>query len=191
MYIIHSEKTKQLIGYKKAFQRNIIMFAYKAFLFQTQKSNSVFIAENFFGELPKTSEIKELTSDYCIFITLENKSQGLGLQTIRFKVDACYLEGEPDDDRGNDFSPSEVTLAMRHDNKIVILEGRHRAIHAFQGGVVLPGLGGVSGKPNILEYTFDPDEASYGFFTKIIPIDEFRNYLNPYTYDTASSLKKA
>ena len=147
-----------------------------------QKSNEIIKAETIFGELPQESEIKELTSDYCIFITSENKSQGLGFQTIRFNVQTCYLEGEPDDDRGSDFAPSETTLVMCHENKIVILEGRHRAIHAFQGGLVLPGLGGVLGKPNILEYTFDPDEPSEGFFKKMMPIDEFRNYTNPYEY---------
>lgn len=154
----------------------------QATLFQGIRSVEIFKTEAIFGELPQGSEIKEFTSDYCIFITGENKSQGLGFQTIRFNVKACYLEGEPDDDRGNDFPPSETTLVMRHGNNIVILEGRHRAIHAFQGGLVLPGLGGVLGKPNILEYTFDPDEPSEGLFTDIMAINEFRNYTNPYKY---------
>ncbi|MBI2785747.1 MAG: hypothetical protein HYX60_05345 [Legionella longbeachae] len=78
--------------------------------------------------------------------------------------------------------PSETTLVMRHNEKIVVLEGKHRAIQAFQGGIVMPGLGGVQGKPDILEYLFDPNEASNDLFTKLIPIDEFRHYTNPYTY---------
>lgn len=159
------------------------MLTCKSLLFQPQQmSVEIFKIETIFGELPQGCEIKEFTSNYCIFITGENKSQGLGFQTIRFNVKACYLESEPDDDRENDFAPSETTLVMRHENNIVILEGRHRAIHAFQGGLVLPGLGGVLGKPNILEYTFDPDEPSKDLFTNIMPIEVFENYTNPYKY---------
>ncbi|WP_419421230.1 hypothetical protein ACNVED_15280 (plasmid) [Legionella sp. D16C41] len=148
------------------------------FMYQTLDSK---IKETF-GELPKNCEIKEFTEDYCIFVSEQDKQEDLGLETIRFKVEKCYLEGKPDDTRDKNDAPSEMTMAMRHNNNIVILEGRHRAVYAYQGGCVPPSMGGVVGKPNILEYSFDPTEMPDNFFDGLVSIEDFKNYINPYKY---------
>ena len=136
--------------------------------------------EKIFGEFPSESKIEFFNSDYCIFIKKENEIENLGFKTIRFNVKNCYLNGFPDDDRVN-IKSSDFTMAMLYKNKVIVLEGKHRAIYVFQGGKITPELGGVLNKPDILEYSFDPDGASEDFFNDIIPIDNLINYKNPNT----------
>jgi RHS repeat-associated protein len=98
------------------------------------------------GALPEEATIIASSESYVVY-------EIGGQQRIRFAADQAVTlqEATP----GRNYT-ADTLAGLDTDGNVHVIEGRHRAIGAAQGDVVPPELGGVAGRPGVLDYEYQP-----------------------------------
>jgi len=103
--------------------------------------------------LPPGSRVVKETDDYVVYQTAD------GAERIRFRASEANAYNEyvaP----GRNYS-TECEACLTPDGKVMVLEGKHRAVGAAHGDVVPEELGGVSGQSGVLDYEYYNHTSSY------------------------------
>ncbi len=97
-------------------------------------------------KLPAGSRVVKETDDYVIYQTPD------GAERIRFRASEAHAYNEyvaP----GRNYS-TECEACLTPDGKVMVLEGKHRAVGAAKGDLVPEELGGVPGQSGVLDYEY-------------------------------------
>lgn len=103
--------------------------------------------------LPAGSQIIKSGENYVIYRT------AAGEERIRFNAAAAETYGEASAGRNYTLGNEAGVTA---DGKPFVFEGRHRAVGAAHGDTIPSELGGVPGKPGVLDYEYAPGVANAG-----------------------------
>ncbi|HAA67837.1 MAG TPA: hypothetical protein DCE55_01740 [Planctomycetaceae bacterium] len=102
------------------------------------------------------------SDNYEIYSTADGK------QRIRFRADEAVTPSKAT--AGRNYSV-DALAGVNGEGRVVVFEGRHRAIGVAHGDFITTNLGGIEGRPGWLDYPYDGSTTKTGPAVRNLTID--------------------